>query len=229
MVDPGEASGVQAALVADGLKLTTILLTHRHADHIDGVATLRAQYPDATVYAPAGCNVSGAITCTDGQTLSLLNGELSLQVFATPGHTLEHIIFYGNGIVFSGDTLFIGGCGRVVEGSMQQMHDSLAQFTHFADDTLVYCGHEYTRNNLRFAAAVEPQNNAIRAQQTQAEQAERDNIPTVPATLGGERQTNPFLRLQVPAVIAAASQYSGQALSNSVDVFTALRRWKDNF
>lgn len=229
VVDIGEAAPVLTALEKDSLRLRTVLITHRHADHIGGLAELRAAHPAAEVYAPAGCGIADATICEHGDTVRLLDGALSLRVTATPGHTLEHIAYAGGGVLFSGDTLFIGGCGRVFEGTMRQMHDSLAALAALPDETMVYCGHEYTCANLRFALAVQPDNAALAEHLQAIEMRLANGQASVPGRLGDEKKFNPFLRLTDPAIIAAAERHSGESCADSVAVFTALRRWKDSF
>ncbi len=228
VVDPGESAPVLSAL--EGRTLSAILLTHHHFDHCDGVAQLRQYYPDAIIYAPEGCGFDNVVLCRGGDNIKILGlDSLSFTVIHTPGHTLEHIVYYGNEMLFSGDTLFVGGCGRVFEGTMQQMHESLMALNTLPAATQFYCGHEYTVNNLLFATAVEPQNAII----TKKIQQVRDNLsksmPSVPSTITNERQINPFLRTQHDDVIAAASKYKGYPLTNEVSVFVALRQWKNNF
>lgn len=225
VVDPGEAAPVLALLQKNNLPLTAIVLTHRHGDHLDGVGELRRRWPQAQIYAPANC-VAEARLCAGGDFVDILNGALTLQVIATPGHTMEHVAFYGGGMLFCGDTLFVCGCGRVFEGSMEQMYGSLARLAALPDDTLIYCGHEYTAGNVAFAMAVEPDNAAL--QKKHAAIAARPP-PSVPTTMGEEKQYNPFLRLTAPAVTAAAKARNGGAITDETEVFAVLRRWKDAF
>ena len=146
-----------------------------------------------------------------------------------PGHTAGHIAYVGNDMVLCGDTLFACGCGRLFEGTPAQMHASLAKLAALPDDTRVYCTHEYTLANIRFARAVEPQSLAL-AQREQAEQAKRAaGVPTLPSTIGLERATNPFLRSREPAVVASAARNSGRTPRDSVDTFAILREWKNQF
>ena len=227
VVDPGDAEVVLSELADNNRRLSGVLVTHRHTDHIGGLAVLREAYPDAIVYAPDGCGIAGASIVQGGQRVEMF-GE-SLQVVETPGHTLEHIAYVAGGFMFSGDTLFIGGCGRVFEGTMQQMQQSLAALAAFPDDTMIYCGHEYTRANLHFAAAVEPDNINICSCLQSAEDAIAAGRLTIPGTLAMERKTNPYLRLREAAVIAAAENRTGERLVDDVAVFAALREWKNNF
>jgi hydroxyacylglutathione hydrolase len=165
----------------------------------------------------------------DGGKAALENLGLEFDVMAVPGHTLGHIAYAGHGALFCGDTLFSAGCGRLFEGTPAQMLDSLDKLAALPDDTRVFCAHEYTQSNLRFAAAVEPGNPHVRDRLAEVQQLrDRDEI-TLPSTLGRERLTNPFLRSREPAVRAAAEQQAGHVLPAAVDVFAAVRRWKDGF
>ena len=194
VVDPGDAAPVLDALQAHGLRLCAILITHHHADHTGGVRQLLAgqQVP---VYGPARESIPGMDhALQDGDTVTLEELQLEFRVLDVPGHTAGHIAYYGHDCLFAGDTLFMAGCGRLFEGSAEQMHASLQKLLALPPQTRVYCAHEYTLANLRFAAAVEPGNDAV-AQRTGASEAlrARDN-PTVPGSLEQERLTNPFLR-----------------------------------
>ena len=224
LIDPGEAAPALAAL--GERTLHAILITHHHPDHIGGVADCLSRFPAAILYTPATATPlthNNLCKLRDGDTVTLNHGLPDLTVTATPGHTLDHITYHGDGNLFSGDTLFIGGCGRVLEGSMKQMHDSLAALAALPDDTRIHCGHEYTHANLRFAQTIEPENPAIR------QKIATLTLPTVPGNLAEEKQTNPFLRLAEPAVIAAAETRAGKPLTDSVAIFQTLRQWKDTF
>lgn len=155
--------------------------------------------------------------------------ELDLRVLAIPGHTHGHIAYYGQQAVFCGDTLFTGGCGRLFEGTAQQMYASLNQLAALPDDTAIYCGHEYTAANLAFAVMVEPQNLAIQKRITETHLLRTQGKPTAPALLAIEKQTNPFLRCHINSVIQAAENYANESLSTPVEVFRILREWKDSF
>jgi hydroxyacylglutathione hydrolase len=229
VVDPGDAQPVEDALARDGLALRAILVTHHHADHVGGVQALAAKFR-APVFGPSRerlpCDVQ---PIDDGDVVSLADLGLEFRVMAVPGHTLGHVAYHGHGALFCGDTLFSAGCGRLFEGTAQQMLASLDRIATLPDDTRVYCAHEYTLSNLRFAAAVEPGNaDVLETLEAVRELRARDGI-TLPSTLGHERRINPFLRCREPAVRAAAEARAGNPLPAPVDVFAVIRAWKDGF
>jgi hydroxyacylglutathione hydrolase len=229
VVDPGDARPVEVALHEQGLALRAILVTHHHADHVGGVAEL-AQRHGAAVFGPARERMPcAARALDDGDTVSLADLGLEFRVMAVPGHTLGHIAFHGHGSLLCGDTLFSAGCGRLFEGTPAQMHDSLDRIAALPDDTRVFCAHEYTLSNLRFAAAVEPGNaEVLEALEAVRELRSRDAV-TLPTTLRRERRINPFLRCREPAVRAAAEARAGSTLHGPAEVFAVLRAWKDGF
>ena len=232
VVDPGDAAPVLEALAARDLSLAGILITHHHPDHTGGIEALLAQAA-VPVYGPHSPAIAGiSHPLRQGEQVTL-PGQISFQVLEVPGHTLDHIAYFGGDqrppVLFSGDTLFAGGCGRLFEGSATQMTTSLDKLAALPGDTRVYCAHEYTLANLQFALAVEPDNPALQ-QRLQAEQDKRrQQRPTVPSTVALELATNPFLRSREPAVIAAAQARSGQPLSRPDQVLAAIRTWKDSF
>jgi hydroxyacylglutathione hydrolase len=226
IVDPGDAAPVETALDQLGLRATAILVTHHHLDHTRGIAQLRHQYR-LPVFGPAEASPSIDHPVTDGMTIHL--EDLSLQVMAVPGHTLEHVAYYAPGILLCGDTLFGAGCGRIFEGTPAQMHQSLQKIAALPPGTRVYCSHEYTAANLAFAAAVEPDNEDIRARTERVMRQRAGGEPSLPSTIEEELRTNPFLRCRESEVIAAARRHAGTDITDEVDVFATLRRWKDVF
>lgn len=225
IVDPGDATPVLHFLKHRSLQLRAILLTHRHYDHTAGVTAL-LNYQQAPVYG-ASSIPSVTVPVLDQETIMI--DQLEFTTIFVPGHTLEHVIYYASGLAFTGDTLFTAGCGRVFEGTHAQMYDSLHKIASLPDDTHIYCGHEYTENNLYFALAVEPDNKNIQNRLITTKQLREQELPTVPATLALEKQTNPFLRCTIPAVIESASQHCGYVLNNPIQVFGILREWKNSY
>jgi hydroxyacylglutathione hydrolase len=231
VVDPGDAAPVLAYLEREALTLAGILITHHHADHVGGIAALTARHP-APVFGPARESIPGRTRAvTEGDTIALPGLELS--VLDVPGHTSGQVAYVGRcddkPITFTGDTLFTCGCGRIFEGTPAQMLASLSKLAALAGDTLVYCGHEYTLANLRFALAVEPGNEALRERLRRDTAKREEGLPTVPARMDLERATNPFLRAAEPAVFAAAETHAGRPLADVVDAFATLREWKNAF
>ena len=231
VVDPGDAAPILAALEAHRLSLVAILATHHHADHVGGVARLRQVF-DVPVYGPARDPIPTVTRpLREGDTVTVPELELQLSVLDVPGHTLGHIAYFApqQGWLFCGDTLFAGGCGRLFEGTPAQMLASLDKLAALPGDTKVFCAHEYTLSNLRFAQAAEPGNGAIAAR-LRAEQDKRDrDLPTVPSSIGVERATNPFLRVREPAIADHLKAEGKAGGSDPVAVFAALREWKNNF
>lgn len=230
VVDPGEAEPVLNALGAHALDLAAILITHHHWDHTGGIPALLAHRP-VPVYGPAGerspiTGLSHALD--DGDRIEVLGETFS--AITIPGHTLGHIAYYSTaGTLFSGDTLFSAGCGRVFEGQPAQMLASLSRLAALPASTRVYCGHEYTLSNLEFARAVEPDNDDIAAYRERARDARNQGKPTLPSTLALELRVNPFLRCHEPTVAEAAARHAGRALPTTAEVFAAVRSWKDHF
>ena len=228
VVDPGDADPVLEILDREKLILDSILITHHHKDHQGGVAQL-LENSSARVFGPALESITGRTQALrGGERISLSSLGAMLQVIAVPGHTLGHLAYYGHGCLFCGDTLFAGGCGRVFEGSYLQMHDSLMHLAGLPDETLIYCAHEYTEANLRFALAVEPGNPALSRRNNEVAALRAKGLPTVPSTLGIEKATNPFLRCHVPEIRWAA-QARGTLGGDEAAVFAAIREWKNDF
>ncbi|MCP3868473.1 MAG: hydroxyacylglutathione hydrolase [Gammaproteobacteria bacterium] len=228
VVDPGDEDPVLEALEHAGLSLGAILVTHKHGDHVGGVMALREAFPDCEVYGPAGEPIRGLTrTLESGDRVMPPGIDVSYRVMLVPGHTEGHIAYFGDNILFCGDTLFAAGCGRVFSGTHAQLHDSLQLISGLPADTLVYCAHEYTLANIGFARWVEPDSPAVQARLEAAEAMRARDEPTVPSLLSLELETNPFLRTAEPVVIRAAEKYTGKALSGGADVFAAVRNWKD--
>ncbi|WP_110641433.1 hydroxyacylglutathione hydrolase [Salinicola sp. CPA57] len=228
VVDPGDAKPVIAWLEQQDLTLDTILVTHHHQDHTGGLRELIERY-SPEVYGPANDAISGIRHHVgEGDECRVLGRRF--EVHAVPGHTLDHIAFYAPGtpgLLFAGDTLFSGGCGRLFEGTPAQMRESLTKLDALPDDTLVFAAHEYTLANLAFAAAAEPDNAARDAYRAECQTARDLDRPTLPTTLGRERHINPFLRIDEPSLLTTLRQ-QGPA-DNSLEAFTTLRAWKDRF
>jgi hydroxyacylglutathione hydrolase len=229
IVDPGDAAPVIDRLNTEKLVPTAILITHHHPDHTAGVPELRRQF-EVPVYGPRSENIPGrSHGVTEGDIVDLPDLDLQLAVMEIPGHTAGAIAYYGHGVVFVGDTLFLSGCGRLFEGTPLQMHRSLSRLAALPGETLVYCGHEYTLANLKFAATVEPENLEIQRRIQRSRDRRCANLPTVPGTIAEEKLTNPFLRTHLQQVTAAAERNCNRKMNDAVEVFAALRNWKDNF
>lgn len=233
VVDPGDADPVEAWLAEKGLELRSILATHHHGDHVGGLAELAGRWK-CPVFGPAGERIAGLTQkLREGERITVPGLEVPLEVLDVPGHTAGHIAYVhrdpADPFVFCGDTLFAGGCGRLFEGTPEQMVASLSKLASLPPATRVYCAHEYTLANLRFARAVEP-GNAELAERERREGAKRARgEPTVPSTIAEELATNPFLRWEAPGVIEAAVRHAGRPLPDPVAVFAEIREWKNRF
>lgn len=229
VVDPGDADPVLTRLAAEGLDLAAILCTHHHGDHVGGVEDLLRRF-DVPVFGPraeAIRTVNRPLAGGDRAEVPELG--LAFDVIPVPGHTRGHIAYFGHGTVFCGDTLFACGCGRLFEGTPEQMFGSLQKFAALPPDTGVYCGHEYTVANIRFALAANPGNAALRERDRAARALRAAGKPTLPSAIGLELETNPFLRCADPEVIRSAGEWAGKSLERPVEVFAALREWKNGF
>jgi hydroxyacylglutathione hydrolase len=228
-VDPGQAAPVAAALARRSQRLAAILLTHHHSDHVSGVLELVAETA-VPVYGPRRDAIPTVDhPVGDGDRIEVPDAELALEVLHVPGHTAGHVAYFGHGLVFTGDTLFGGGCGRLFEGTALELLGSLRRLAALPPSTEVYCGHEYTVANLRFAAEIEPANLALTTRLADATRRVERSEPTLPSTVAEERATNPFLRCTEPEVVAATQRHAGRSLGDEVEVFAALRRWKDGW
>ncbi len=216
---------------ARGLTLGAILVTHHHWDHTNGIGELRQRWP-VDVYGPAHENQpieALSFPLSDGDQIRVEAVDANFDVIGIPGHTLGHIALHTDDLLFCGDTLFSAGCGRLFEGTAAQMHHSLQRLARLAPETQVFCGHEYTEANLAFALAVEPDNEAARTQLALTREVRNAGKPSLPSTIGLERKINPFLRCANASVASAANTHSRKQLANEVEVFAALRSWKDHF
>jgi hydroxyacylglutathione hydrolase len=229
VVDPGHADPITAYLKAHHLTLSAILITHHHWDHVHGIGDLVKTY-QVPVYGPGKENIPGLTQpLRDGMEVMLSHMKLKFTILEIPGHTLGHIAYYAPGILFCGDTLFAGGCGRLFEGTAKQLYTSLKKLSNLPDTTKVYCTHEYTLSNLRFASQVEPHNEHINQRLEDNIQLVSQGAATLPSLLKDERLTNPFLRCDSPEIKASVEKWAGKPLASRLDIFTHLRQWKDAF
>jgi hydroxyacylglutathione hydrolase len=228
IVDPGDADAALRAIRQHRLQPVAIFCTHHHGDHVGGVGDI-LQAVDLPVYGPATESIRHITHPVQGGESIEIGSIGRFEVLSTPGHTPGHISFLGHGALFCGDTLFSGGCGRLLGGTATQLHGSLQRLAGLAPDIRVYCAHEYTLSNLAFAASAEPGNPEIERyrQWCQAQRGKRR--PTLPSTIGRELQVNPFLRTGTPGVRASVASHTGKHLGTDLEVFTELRRWKDGF
>jgi len=257
LVDPGEAAPILAWLERWQRHPVAILVTHHHADHVGGIREITARHA-IPVYGPGNETIPGRThPLLGGETVQVSELGLAFQVLATPGHTLGHLCYfqsrasdsrrsplplgeglgvrepfmngYGHGALFCGDTLFSCGCGRLFEGTPTQMHASLSRIKALPAETLVYCAHEYTLENLDFALAVEPNNPALQTRLTEVRGLLSQGKPTLPVSLGREIATNPFLRFDQPSVAVAAAQHAGHPAQPGLTTFTTVRAWRDGY
>ncbi|HEX5211810.1 MAG TPA: hydroxyacylglutathione hydrolase [Pseudolabrys sp.] len=226
-IDAPEAAPVEAALKATGWKLTDILVTHHHGDHTGGIVALKEKYRCRVVAPAAEASAIPAVDETVREGDKVTVGKLTGSVIETPGHTNGHIAywFHADKLAFVGDTLFSIGCGRVIEGTPEMMWRSLVKLRDLPNDTEIYCGHEYTAANIRFARTIEPDNAVLAAREAQAKQQIAQGEPTIPVTIGDEKLANPFLRADVAEVAAAI----GMAGKPATQVFTEIRARKNKF
>jgi hydroxyacylglutathione hydrolase len=228
VVDPGDADPVIEHLRSGGLTLASVLITHHHGDHVGGLPELLREWPAAHVFGPADRRIRGlSETLGEGARVRVPGPEIELTVMAVPGHTSTHIAYYGEGMLFCGDTLFAAGCGRVFDGSVESLAASLERIAALPGETRCYCAHEYTLANLGFARWVEPDSAVLARVTAEAERLRAEHRPTVPTAVSQELAVNPFLRTAEPVVKAAAEGFAGRPLSGHTQVFSALRRWKD--
>ena len=232
VVDPGDAKPVQDYIKETGHKLVDILITHHHWDHTGGIEELVSHY-DCRVFGPSGGHISGIThPLNDHDAFSIME-NLEFKVIYAPGHTNDQLSYYSESldtpILFSGDTLFSGGCGRLFEGTPEDMLLSMDSYTNLPIETLVYCGHEYTQSNLNFAIAVEPNNEDIQRKVEEVDELRKQDKPSLPSVMETELKINPFLRCREESVIFAAENYSSRSLTKPSEVLGEIRNWKDNF
>lgn len=231
VVDPGDAAPLLAYLKANQLRLAGIVITHHHPDHIGGVDEVQAAQPKPVpVYGPKTDRIPQVNQpLAHDDTLKIESFGLELRVLFTPGHTRDHLCYYepNKQWLFCGDTLFSAGCGRLFEGTAQQMYESLATFAPLPDKTKVYCTHEYTLNNLAFAALADPNNETLQMHKDHVAALRAQEKSSLPSTLGLERQINPFLRADSPELAENLAKIRGISPKPGIETFAALRAWKD--
>lgn len=230
VVDPGDAEPVLAFCRQQGITLSAILITHHHRVHTGGIASLSAAVKDLPVIGPRGGHISGITkSVAQGDMVKLPAIDCEFSVLEVPGHTLDHIAYVGHNALFCGDTLFAAGCGRLFEGTAEQMHRSLNKIKRLPPATAIYCTHEYTQANVKFALVVDTHNPKLQAYSEWVNTTRNNNCPTLPTDLATQRAINPFLRCDNEAVVKSVSQFASTELSDEITVFSQLRKWKDNF
>lgn len=227
-VDAGDAEPLLEYLADHDLHLIAVLDTHHHGDHTGGNEELLRHLPDLAIYGDRRIETVNRPVVA-GETIAFTMLPLSLEVLGVPGHTADHIAYYGANSLFCGDALFACGCGKLFEGTPPQAYASLQKFAVLPDTTLVYPAHEYTLENIRFAKLVEPENAALREREIHDRESREHGLPTLPASLALEKSTNPFLRCAEPSVRQAVSRIAGRQLDDPASVFAAVREWRNAF
>jgi hydroxyacylglutathione hydrolase len=230
VVDPGDAEPVMQVLKEKGLTLTGILVTHHHHDHTGGIKELLEVYPETTVYGPTNPKIKGIHKrLSQGDCIKIDSPEIELKILETPGHTMDHIVFYNQHLVFCGDTLFSAGCGRMFEGTPDVFYQSLQKLAALPEQTKVYCTHEYTLANLAFASHVDSNNVALHDYFDWAKKQRQQNQITLPSSIETQKKINPFLRCNDPNIKQNIEKIMNLSTHSEVEVFAALRQCKDNF
>ncbi len=230
VVDPGDSKPVIDFLTKNNLQLDGILITHHHFDHTGGIKELLEKYSISNVIGPANCHKDINIEVAEGDSIDIIG--LNFKVLEVPGHTLDHIAFYldkdSESHLFCGDTIFSSGCGRVFEGTFEQMHDSISKLSQLPDSTKIYCAHEYTLSNLGFAKLAEPNNKKVLEREIEVKNLQARDIPSIPTTIGKEKEFNPFLRCAEKDMIDSLINKYNLTNTDPVNIFSELRRWKDS-
>lgn len=229
VIDPGDAKPVLEVLQINNIQLTAILITHHHADHCGGIPKLLEKV-DVPVYGPAHEAIPHCThPVSEGNKVKLDALDIEFNILDIPGHTLGHIAYVGDNMLFCGDTLFTGGCGRLFEGTALQMFNSLNKLKQLPKETLVYCGHEYTLANLEFALTIESENKSLIKRFDFVKMQRANQEATVPSLLGLELETNPFLRTNIPEVVAAVKKFATHKIKDESDILFNIREYKNNF
>jgi len=234
LVDPGDAAVCLEFIKARHLTLSAILITHHHPDHSGGISELKKycqqQQQPINIYGPKNENIVGCTQpLSENDTIELVEIALTLKIIDLPGHTRGHIAYVNDELLFCGDTLFSGGCGRLFEGTAEQMHHSLAKLSNLPDKTKVYCAHEYTLANLNFALTVEPNNIELATYYRQVKQRRAQHQATIPTSIALEKKINPFLRVEQASIKQRVNEFFNTTAITAVETFALVRRWKDQF
>lgn len=228
-IDPGESSGLINFLSDNNISLESVWITHHHSDHCGGIQTLKDTF-NIKIYGPKNENIPGVdIKVGENDCLQPSFTKTTFRVMEIPGHTRGHIAYYSSRDLFCGDTLFSAGCGRLFEGTAEQLHFSLNKICQLPENTLIFCAHEYTLNNLLFSKTVDPNNAYISETIEAVKNLISEHKPSLPTTLAHEKRINPFLRCDVKDIILNVEKHFNFTLNNEVDVFRYLRLWKDSF
>ncbi|MCK5813397.1 MAG: hydroxyacylglutathione hydrolase [Cocleimonas sp.] len=229
IIDPGDAAPVIAMLEKKKIQPIAILITHRHSDHIAGVPALLQKYPELPVYGSEKESIPKLTRAVkQGDFITLAEIDIKLEVLETFGHTAGHLSYYAERLLFCGDTLFSNGCGRIFDGTIEDLYASLEKIAKLPADTQIFCAHEYTLDNIGFSKWVEPENKDLLAREIACWMLIDEDKPTIPSLLSNELKTNPFLRCHKETVIQAAEKFAGKPLNYPVEVFRAIRQWKDS-